>query len=833
VQAAAAGAAIDGRQLVARPVLTYLANTIRVGAREVPYSLVTAIALSAVTTQPIVTAGGAPPILLNTWAATDLGARPGDEVTLDYYVWEDPGQLVTRAARFTLAGIVPLNDADRDLAPTYPGITDSPTLDSWDPPFPLDLRRVRPVDEQYWERYRTTPKAYIPLEVGQQLWSSRFGTTTSVQALVPANRPLAVVASDLAAGLRAAIDPLATGMLVTDVRGDAAQASTGATNFGEYFLYFSFFLVVSALALVALFFKLGVEQRAREVGLLRAVGLDAAAVRGLLLTESLLLATAGSLVGLVGAVGYAWGVMTALRTWWVDAVGTTALTVHVTPLSLAAGGLGGLGAAVVCTWWSLRSLGRISERSLLAGDLAWSDTASGRRSMWLVAGLGAAVVGIGLVGAAAAEVVPDAAGFFGAGAALLVATLCLCVWVYRTPSDRVLHGRGFAALTRLGLRNASVRPARSVLSIAIIASAAFILIAVDAFRRDAPDPGDPQSGTGGYAVFVETLLPMVHDVSTEEGRSALNLFDLGSTRLQPFRLRPGDDASCLNLYRPGNPRILGARADFIEAGRFAFQSSLAASDAERANPWLLLNREESDGAVPVIADANSMAYVLHLALGDDIVIEHGGRPVRLRLVAALRDSIFQSELVMAESRFQTHFPDRQGYQVLLAEASPDETSNVAATIDRALTDSGAEVITTSARLSAFHRVENTYLSTFQTLGGLGLLLGTVGLAAVLLRNALERRRELAVLGAVGFRRSHFVFLLTAESASLLAIGLGAGALSAAVAIWPALVLRGGTFPLSAGALVLLAVVGAGGLLATVLAARLATRTPMLAALRSE
>ena len=39
------------------------------------------------------------------------------------------------------------------MAPAYPGITDSPTLDDWDPPFPVDLRRVRRVDEQYWEKY--------------------------------------------------------------------------------------------------------------------------------------------------------------------------------------------------------------------------------------------------------------------------------------------------------------------------------------------------------------------------------------------------------------------------------------------------------------------------------------------------------------------------------------------------------------------------------------------------------------------------------------------------------------------------------------------------------
>ena len=182
-----------------------------------------------------------------------------------------------------------------------------------------------------------------------------------------------------------------------------------------------------------------------------------------------------------------------------------------------------------------------------------------------------------------------------------------------------------------------------------------------------------------------------------------------------------------------------------------FRRSLATTDAERANPWLLLTRAEADGAVPVIADANSMTYVLHKQLGEEIVIRRGDRDVRLRFVGALRDSIFQGELLMSQANFVRLFPDQQGYRVLLAEAPAAQASAVATHIDDALADMGADATGTAERLAQFHRVENTYLSTFQALGGLGLLLGTVGLATVLLRNVLERRRELALFGAVGYR----------------------------------------------------------------------------------
>ncbi|HEY7180578.1 MAG TPA: ABC transporter permease, partial [Blastocatellia bacterium] len=202
------------------PVLTYLANTIRLGAREIPYSLITALdwgsmpgmadtALSGgdvVTrlpdgreardrvnlvraingsriTIPSPTSEYPAFIALNNWAAEDLGAKINDEVEIEYYLWEQEGRLVTKTARLRVAAITPMQGvaADRDLAPDYPGITDTDSLADWDPPFPIDLSRVRPKDEDYWRQYRATPKAFIPIYAGQKLWGSRYGKLTSMR----------------------------------------------------------------------------------------------------------------------------------------------------------------------------------------------------------------------------------------------------------------------------------------------------------------------------------------------------------------------------------------------------------------------------------------------------------------------------------------------------------------------------------------------------------------------------------------------------------------------------------------------------------------------------
>ena len=220
-----------------------------------------------------------------------------------------------------------------------------------------------------------------------------------------------------------------------------------------------------------------------------------------------------------------------------------------------------------------------------------------------------AIAGFALMGLGFANPTAQAGAFFGAGAALLVgALLWLAGWL-RARDTRPVTGRGAWAVARLGFRSAAFRPARSVLSAALIASAAFIIVSVDAFRREGGAlTSDPKSGTGGYVLFAESELPLLHNPNEPSGREALTIQapELAQVRFTRFRVRAGEDVSCLNLYRPTNPTIVAPEAGFIESNRFTFASSMAESDAERANPWLLLRRQFADGAIPVVADATSM-----------------------------------------------------------------------------------------------------------------------------------------------------------------------------------------------------------------------------------
>jgi len=833
-------------------VLTYLANTIRIGEKSIPYSLVTAVDDSTLTglekNDSVL-----PPMIINDWAARDLGARVGDQVEIEYYLWAEEGRLTTSKHRFRVARIVPIEGFanDRNYAPDYPGITDTDSLSEWDPPFPIDLNRVRPKDEEYWNKYRATPKAFIRLEDGQKLWASRYGKLTSVRIIPRDGIDLEIARREFEQRLREALDPIQMGLSIQPVKQQGIQASSGATDFGAYFTYFSFFLVISALLLTTLFFRLGIEQRLREIGVLRAIGYSISQIRSLFLREGVVLAVIGSLIGVLGAIAYGALMMWGLRTWWVSAVGTTLLRLHIAPRSLSIGAVAGIITALVCIWWTLRRLTPASPRSLLAGSIAgdqWSK--AGNRSRKKTLNISSAsgfaiffgIIGLMLLLASALQVIGQVGGFFGAGTLLMIAILCLWSAWLRSTKKRTIDGHGLRQVARLGFRNTSSRPGRSVLCIALIASASFIIVSVDAFRRDEKTGAiDKKSGDGGYPILAESLLPVVRDPNNEQEREELNLNDelLRDVKLTRFRLRPGDDASCLNLYQPRNPRILAPAGKFIDEGRFAFNGSLAATPAQEANPWLLLKQQISaagspaQSIVPVIADKNSLDYVLHLKLGDELTINASdGRPVRLRIVAALSDSIFQSDLLISEENFLRLFPDQEGFRFFLIDAPPEKSPAVAAFLEDRLSDFGFDAMSTGEKLAAFHEVENTYLSTFQALGGLGLLLGTLGLAVVLLRNVIERRRELALMRAIGYRRAHLGLMVVAENALMLGCGLLTGVMCALLAITPALIARGGRLSAVSLGLLLLAVL-VTGFAASLIAVSAVVRAPVLPALRTE
>jgi ABC-type antimicrobial peptide transport system permease subunit len=783
--------------------LMYLANAIRTPNAAIPYSLVVA-------------REGVPQgtLLLNEWAGRQLEAQLGDTVTMDYFLWRQEGKIESESSVFVVNGVQPIASiGDRYMAPAYPGISDTEDINDWDPPFPMDLNKIRPQDEKYWDDYRATPKAAVNLEEGQKLWQTRFGKVTGIrfhgqEGIPPADLKL-VPSTDLTRD----------GIAILPLREQALQASSGTTDFGEYFGYFSFFLMLSSILLTALFYRLGIEQRLREIGLLRSLGFEPAAVRHLFVREGIAVGALGAVAGTILGIGYSALIVHGLETWWVDAVGTTAIELHISPRPFVATIAQGILIAVIVIVISLRRIRNLSPRQLLAGmriDTVYAAPRWVRSSALLLLLAGAVLMLAGMTG----QISPQA-GFFLSGFLFLLGGSFYLRWWLQSPRKEPLRSR-----EDLALATAAQRPGRSFATILLIAIAVFLLVSLESFRHS---PGEfdagKQSGTGGFPLIAESQWPIYQNLNTREGRETLNINEdsVKGMRIVPLRVRPGEDISCLNLYKPARPKIAGVPASFRAEDRFR---------TAPANAWKLLGEPAESGAIPALVDANTLEYSLHKKVGDTLEIPFGVEPLTLKIVGTLSGSLFQSEILIAEEQFVRVFPEEQGYRLFLIDAPRAQWPSLTGALEETLSDSGFDVQPAAERLAQYHRVENTYLSTFQALGALGLLIGTLGMAAVLLRNVLERRRELALLQAVGYARTDLVYLILFENAALLAAGLILGTLCALVAVSPALVARAQSLPVGSLA-ALLAAVFLTGTLSALLATRASIRGPLLLSLRSE
>lgn len=816
-------------------ILTYFVNEMRAGTNTTPYSMVTAA------TAPLLPAHmGDDQIVINQWLADDLQAKPGDELALTYFIPGTTKRMEEKRDLFHVYAVAPMEGltADRSLLPDFPGIAKAESTANWDAGFPIDLGKIRPKDEQYWKDYRGTPKAFVTLQAGQRMWGNRLGELTAVRW--PGESGAASMAAAEHQILKN-LNPASVGLSFLPVREQAlAAAATGqAEEFGGLFLSFSFFLIAAALLLLGLLFQLGMEKRAKEIGILLALGWRPGQVRRLLLGEGLVVAALGGLLGVAGGVLYARAILWGLTTLWSAAVANSTLRFHVTAATLAGGGAAGIVIGAAVMWLALRAQTKRPARELLEqGNELEAQAApakSGRRwAGWVAAAgfFGALALAASALGKRDSSAVE---AFFGGGALLLVAGIAgAAVWFRSLAEARISKPLSLAGL---GVRGCARQRKRSLATVALLASGSFLIIAVEANKLEArPEAAARSSGTGGFALIGESAFPVMQDLNTKAGRDFFGLHqpELDQVEFVQMRVRDGDEASCLNLNRAITPRLLGVKPELLEARR-AFTFTGLADKTLAQRPWTALQRRgPSHGQeVQAIGDEASIQWALGKKIGDtlDYTDEHGHR-FKVRIAGAVANSILQGSLLVDEAEFVQRFPGESGYRMFLVDAPPKAAAEVARTLAKALQDRGLELTPAAERLNAFNAVQNTYLNTFQMLGALGLLLGSAGLGVVVLRNVLERRGELAVLLAVGFRPRALRRLVLWEHGALQCLGLLLGMVAALLAVLPVLLSPGA--PISFGPLLAaMGLVLGSGFLWTWAAARLALRGDLIEALREE
>ncbi len=835
--AAALGAAAD-LQCLADWCSVYLATTIRApSGRSIAYAIIAGNAIAQLLGLPPSWPGRDDAIILSTWAAQDLQARPGDVLTLEYLVPTPDGGFPRRTQTARVTGIVPLAGptADPHLMPEYEGLTDAVTIGDWKPPFPIDMSRITPRDDEYWDKYKTVPKAFVPLATVEKMWGPGQPYVTSVEITPPTGQTPSAFAPRYT---RALLDALQSGPPVIAFRNladQARQTSAGSTDFSQLFLALSMFIIAAGVGLAAMLIGLGVERRVNQIGLLLALGVTPRQVRRLLLAEGMILNLGGVILGLPVGVLYAAGLLKAMGAFWTAAIGDApALWLHVGGWDLPASAVGGLLIGWLTIALALRGLGKLEPMRLWQSGLAASAGPRRRTTFRLVLAVAMAAAAAGLLAWTQTDAAaPKAIAFFGAGALLLTAGLVALHLALTWPRRR----SALQSLRALAWRNASQNPRRSLLICGLIAAATFVIIATAASTRDfgRADTFDRAGPAGGFNLMATSQVPLPYDPATPEGRRNLGFSAddealLARCTVASFLSSPGDDLSCANAAKANTPQLIAPMSPdvFADAAVVAERFS-----AVRIPPPEAAAPPTDAREITASTDKGTLEWRLYKQPGDLWQTQDSyGRPFAIRLYAGFTRSIFAGQLLTSERELRSIYPEVTAPSFFLIQTPREDEAAVTAALRRTLADLGLEVRPTREILGEYAAGENVYISMFIALGALGLLLGTVGLAVITARNIIERRSELALLTATGFSRPRLVTLLLLEHGGLLVVGLLCGAVTALIAMLPQLRSPESSVSWAGLALAIVAVL-AVGLGANVVAIRRNLDEDLVGALRHE
>jgi ABC-type lipoprotein release transport system permease subunit len=794
-------------------VMTYFINSFRNlrTKKSTPYSFVSAVRNLQEPFQAgkklhlsVSDSSTLPRIIISRWLADDLNAETGDTIELKYYSLERMSQVVEKSAKFVVSAITPTQFfADSSyFRIDLPGLTDSKNCIDWNPGIPISLDKIRKKDEGYWDKYKGTPKGVISLKYGREIWKNEFGTLTAVK-LPPDSLPI------FKKMFHTTCQPKDFGLYFFNIAKKNRAAAEQSIDFGELFLGLSFFIIFSALILTGMLFALSVESRREEIATLYKLGFKYCEISKLIMVEHIFPAIGGTVTGIPLGILYNKLIIYLLNTLWSRIAGTSQLITSMTLSSAVISIFAGLLTAFFLMWFVIHKKFKNLQYAKTPYTPGFIKTKQKRgnspnyakNNFPLISGILFSAASLCFVAYAwqSEGRIKPAAPFFAAGGLLLIAFWFFCRYFLLTRSRRnlsyplTLANRSLRGILSLAMRYCSSRITGSMTAIILLSSGLFIILAVAINMRTSADLSLNSSGTGGYTFFIKTTFPLLYDLRSPEGKKAYNLSDklFKDVTFLQMPLHEGSDASCLNLNRVQTPAILGVNfAEFAKNNAFTFTA--IKENTNSLSPWQIstISKEEikKQHKIQAIADTNVIIWILGKKVGETIEIRgENGSKCKLQFTGGIAPSVFQGYVLIPKNAYKNLFPSSNESRVVLVKCSKKKINSVEKALNEGLSGLGVKIERCSKRVNRFLTVENTYLTIFLILGGLGMIIGSAGFGIVTIKNITDRKNEFTIMHALGYNKQLLVRIITIEHIYLIIMGALSGGAAAGIAVIPALI----------------------------------------------
>jgi putative ABC transport system permease protein len=594
--------------------------------------------------------------------------------------------------------------------------------------------------------------AFAPLEVVQDLFARRGTLDELALRVTPrlADDPQALEALRQALNARlgaagAVIYPAARGQLVSQM---LATYQLGLGFFSLISLFVGAFLIYNT-------FSMTVVERTREIGMLRAIGMNRFQVIRMVLAEALIVALLGSALGLVGGIALARGLMRLM-----GAVVTTAPNLLSVPLAGLAYSLAvGVGVTLAAALLPAVQAARISPLEALR---ARGRSGQGvRRSVWLSGLL------LIFVGWAAIYRIPwRQALIFSVGSTAILgilfgATLTVPLVVrllerITRPMATLLYRNAGA----IGSSNVHRSVGRTTLTVAALMIALTMVIGVGSlaysFEKDITAWIDTALGGDLYIHAPQVMRETFgRQLLTVPGVAVVTPARVISVRLAPASL-PEAAASDTLVYYAIDP-LTYRQVNGIE---------FATGQGDPAAAWQRLEQGKALFVSTTVADQ----YNVHQ--GDALVLYTHRGAQAFTVAAEVVDFAGQGLIVTGTYEDLHRWFGEQGVDRFTVKVQPGyQVADVAAEIEARYQERrNVSTGTTEVFKRKIRNLMNQAFRLFDVLSLIAVIIGGLGVVNTLTMNVLERQREIGGLRSLGMMRGQVLHMVLAEALALGLIG---------------------------------------------------------------
>ena len=701
-------------------LFSYLVNSMELGKTAIPYSFVTA--LDSYNDNIL----QKDEIILSDYSAQRLQAQPGDSISISFFTSQDLKTLKTETLTLRVKAIVPLQDLleDKTLSADFPGLSNVDRCTDWDSDLPINMDLITDEDEDYWERYRNTPKALIAYDAVAKDWGNAYGTATAIRVDNPVPDLTALQAEMF-------------GIQVIHPREAGLYAAGNGVDFSGLFLALGFFIILSAMLLLLIPLSEMLYQRREEIALMQELGFTKRRIGLMLRREAVPIILLSSAAGVVAGLLYTTLILWLLGNVWKGATHTDGFAPYPSSDAIIFGLAIGMIIAMLLLWYAIRR--HLKEKQ--AKQTKKRQTLAGKKILVVLASL--LTIGIICVNLFYLHSVI----LFVLIGIILLATAAIWGDYLICRNGRATSG-DFSA-NKLVWSTLFANKRQAILSFFALAIGVFIVFSVGLNRQSFADSSQLRTGTGGYSLWCESTVPIYHNLETQAGKEKLSLTTLPADVEILQCLRYGaDDASCLNLNKVVTPTVLGVDMDALASSDFQIEQNIYSLDRDDVFQRV---KTADNNVYPALVDATVLTWSLMMSLGDTLrYTDDRGQEVAILLAGTLSNSIFQGNILIDRSLFTEIWEETAGSEVFLLKTAETEREEVKTLLSQALNEYGVRVTTTNERLKQFNSVTDTYLTIFLTLGGIGLLLGIFSFIIVIRKNLSTRRREIDLYRTLGF-----------------------------------------------------------------------------------